>query len=225
MQKPFPLFHPGFHPTTKVAHCIDLSLGDHCGSRGGAATVHLSAIPQEFAIIDSQAVDATSLVLKHEASIVDRGSLKVVQRHFGLESPFQRPILRTEGHHQVGVNLVEMQVSCQIHRRHGLDDGIDHEALQNQQTVRGAVDQLSNLRGKDFSSCLKVHRDEISLAGHEKDLVIVDGCNSWDTSAIARIEGPKLYAISSSQLSHTACDGLNVNVLLVVYQRSGTMNL
>ena len=31
----------------------------------------LTTIPQEFAIIDSQAVDATSLVLKHEASIVD----------------------------------------------------------------------------------------------------------------------------------------------------------
>ena len=31
----------------------------------------LSAIPQEFAIIDFEAVDATSLVLKHEASIVD----------------------------------------------------------------------------------------------------------------------------------------------------------
>ena len=43
----------------------------------------LSAIPQEFAIIDSQAVDATSLVLKHEASIVDPRRLigEMVKKH------------------------------------------------------------------------------------------------------------------------------------------------
>jgi len=120
---------------------------------------------------------------------------------------------------------VDRLVTCHVQRRHGVHNGIDHEALQNQKTVRGAVDQLGNLRRKGFSSCLKVQCDEIPLARGEIDLVIVDGCNSWDPSAIARKEGPELDTIGAPQLSHTACDGLHVNVPLVVDQRSGTMNL